>query len=319
MALAASVMTVVSLSMDYWFYRILMPELTVRFRYFSWQKVKDLISSGIWNTVSQCGNLLLEGLDILITNIFINPVSAGVMAVSKILPNMINQLAGTMATTFGPRLTYLFADGNRHGMATEVKNNIKIISILANVPIGIFAVFGRDFSLWLPDEDSTRLWLLSTFALSGITFTGVGQCMMNVFGAVNRLKWNSLVIVFSGLISVTGVFLSLRFTDWGIYGIAGISAGVSVIRTMFFTVPYSAYCIGVPLTTFVIPALSGVANVLIPMILSLPVAIYFNIDSWLDLFATGIIVALASYILDCVLLLNKSQRESFLKLIRIRK
>lgn len=318
-ALAASVMTVVSLSMDYWFYRMLMPELKVRFNYFSWQKVKDLVSSGIWNTVSQCGNLLLEGLDILITNIFINPVSAGVMAVSKILPNMINQLAGTMATTFGPRLTYLFADGNRQGMADEVKNNIKVISILANVPIGIFAVFGRDFfALWLPGEDSNRLWLLSTLALTGIIFTGIGQCMTNVFGAVNRLKWNSMAIVISGVVSVACVFLSLKYTSWGIYGIAGISAAISIMRTMLFTVPYSAHCIGVPLSTFLLPALAGMANVIVPVIISLPIVLYFSIGSWMTLFASSIIVALLSYILDCRLLLNDSQRLTLLKILHLK-
>lgn len=318
-ALAASVMTLVSLSMDYWFYRLLMPELKVRFRYFSWPKVKNLVSSGIWNTVSQCGNLLLEGLDILITNIFINPVSAGVMAVSKILPNMINQLAGTMATTFGPRLTYLFADGDRAGMATEVKNNIKVISILVNVPIGVFAVFGaRFFSLWLPGEDSRQLWMLSSLALCGFIFTGVGQCMTNVFVAVNKLRWNSLAIVISGAISVAGVFITLRYTSWGIYGIAGISAAISILRTMCFTVPYSAHCIGAPLSTFMVPSVAAAANVLVPIMLSLPFVMMFTIDSWLKLISFIALVTIASYTIDCLLFLNKSQRQSFLRLIKLR-
>lgn len=319
-AVAATVMSVVSISMDYWFYRLLMPNLTIRFKYFSWQKVKDLVSSGMWNTVSQCGNLLLEGLDILITNIFINPISAGIMAVSKILPNMINQLAGTMGTTFGPRLTYLFADGNRYGMAVEIKNNIKVISILVNVPIGIFAVFGQKFfSLWLPGEDSGRLWLLSNLALSGIVFTGLGQCMINVFGAVNRLKWNSLVIIISGVISAVCVFLSLHYTNYGIYGIAGISAVISILRTLLFTAPYSAYCIGVPLSTFILPVLLGAVNVMLPILISLPIVMFISIESWWALLTAGIAVAFLSYTLDFILLLNKSQQVSFLKLLKIKK
>ena len=50
----------------------------------------------------QCGNIFLEGLDILIANLFVNPVVLGVLSLFKIIPNMIGQLVGT---TFGSRLT----------------------------------------------------------------------------------------------------------------------------------------------------------------------------------------------------------------------
>ncbi len=39
--------------------------------------------SGIWNSVNQCGHLLLTGLDLLLSNLFVSPYAMGVVAVSK--------------------------------------------------------------------------------------------------------------------------------------------------------------------------------------------------------------------------------------------
>ena len=109
------------------------------------------------------------------------------------------------------------------------------------------------------------------------------------------------------------------FYPFIIYGIAGISAVVSILRTLLFTAPYSAYCIGVPLSTFILPVLLGAVNVMLPILISLPIVMFISIESWWALLTAGIAVAFLSYTLDFILLLNKSQQVSFLKLLKIKK
>lgn len=317
-SIAATVMSAVSLFMDYAFYKKLMPELQWKIKYFRKQKIKTLISSGIWNTVAQCGNLLLEGLDILIANLFINPVASGVLALSKIAPNMINQITGTVATTYGPRLTYLFAEGKWNEMEHEIKNNIMIVSVLANIPIGIFLAFGSSFyELWVPSQDARQLWTLSAISLTGMLFAGLSQCIVNVFGVVNRLKLNSLVMIATGLINVTGVFLLLKYTTLGIYSVVAVSAFVSIVRIFCFTMPYAASLIKSSWVRLAKYMLKGVSNVVVPLLLGVLVSSIFTIQSWFTLIVAISVSAALSFVVDCFIILNKSQRQTILQKLHL--
>ncbi len=317
-AIASTVMCCVSISMDYWFYKMLIPELKINLRNVGFGKIKELISSGIWNSISQCGNLLLEGVDILITSIFINPVAVGIIALSKIVPNMLIQISGTVATTFGPRFTYLYVDQNYKGMVFELKTNIRIISVLSTIPIGIFIVFGLDFfRLWVPTQNARLLYTLSVCSLSGVLVTGISQSLLNVFGVVNKLRLNSLVIILSGSINVSAIYICLKYTSLGIYSIVIISSIVSILRIFMFTVPYSAYCIKTSAMTFYTPILLGIANIIIPMLAGGFTKLIIGGESWSHLCSSIVIAALLSSALDYFFILNKSQRQTVRTLFRI--
>ena len=319
-AIAASAMTVVGLAMDYVFWKKLMPQLQWKVEWFRVKKVWELVSSGIWNTVTQCGNLLLEGLDILIANIFINPVASGVLALSKVIPNMINQLSGTVATTFGPRLTYLFADGKTKEMVNEVKSNITVVSLLTNIPIGIFTVFGTSFfTLWVPSQDAAQLANLSLLSLAGMLFAGISQNVVNIFGIVNRLKLNSLIVIASGLVNVSIVYCLLRWTDIGIYAIVGVSSTINILRIFCFVAPYAAYCINAKWYTFIVPILKGASSVLIPITVSLGVAKFIVASSWITLIIAIVISAIIAAALYYLIFLNRSQRTKILQILHIKK
>lgn len=317
-ALAATLMSLVSISMDYAFYKQLMPELKWSVKWFKISKVKELVSSGIWNTVSQCGNLLLEGLDILIANIFINPVASGVLALSKMIPNMINQITGTVATTYGPRLTYLYADGKMDEMEHEIKNDIMVVSVLANIPIGVFVAFGTSFfTLWVPSQDALQLTILSGLSLLGMLFAGLSQCFVNIFGVVNRLKLNSLVVIGSGFLNIACVFLLLKFTSLGIYSVVAASSTISIIRIFSFTIPYSASLIKASSFKFAIYLLKGASNVLVPMLIGLAIGYLVDITSWFSLVACIAVTCIIALALDCFVVLNKSQRNTIFRKLHI--
>lgn len=317
-ALAATLMTIVSISMDYAFYKRLMPELQWRFSWFRLKKVKELVSSGIWNTISQCGNLLLEGLDILIANIFINPVASGVLALSKIIPNMIHQITGTVATTYGPRLTYLYADGKIEKLAHEIKNNIMIVSVLANIPIGLFMAFGTSFfTLWIPSQDAMQLTILSSLSLLGMLFAGLSQCFVNIFGVVNRLKINSIVVIGSGFVNLCCIFLLLKYTSLGIYAVVAASSTVSIIRIFCFIIPYSASLINASWRSFAFYLIKGASNVLVPLLVGIIICHFIEIKSWATLVICSVVTAILALAIDSFVVLNKNQRNIIFKKLRI--
>lgn len=318
-ALGGVIASVLDKLIEYYYKRTLLPTLRVDQRDFRWVKIKTLVSSGIWNTVSQCGNILLEGLDILIANILINPVMAGVLSLSKIVPNMINQIVGTIGTTFGPRLTQLFADCDYDGMTKEIKSQIKIVSTIANIPIGVTIVLGSlFFKLWVPSQDANLLTVLATLTLIGMLFSGVSNCLLNIFTAANKLKMNSLVVIATGLLNILIVFILLKTTSLGVLAVAGVSSIITILRIFLFVAPYSAKCIHQKSITFIFPLLKGGFNVIIPIVIGAGTRLIPG-EGWIMFFVRCIIVGIVTIGIDFMLVLNKTEQEACVRIIRRKK
>lgn len=315
--IAGIIMTIGNLFLEFLFKIKLLPELRVKFKYYSLKKIKILVTAGIWNTVSQCGNLLLEGLDILLANMFINPVASGLLAISKIIPNMINQVVGNIATTFGPKLITFFALNDTDKMLEEVKKNIKIVSIIANIPIGVTFIIGiYFFKLWVPSQDAKLLSMLSSLTLLGMLFSGISNCIINIFIAVNKLKLNSIMVIISGIINILIVYVLLNFTNLGIYIIASVSSIISIVRIFFFTAPYAACCIQKKWYVFYKPLIKGAGNVILPIIIGIICNLFINIDSWFFLILKIIIIIIFTIIIDYFFILNVDEKNFIKKIIK---
>lgn len=319
-AIAGIVMTLVNTICEYLFKIKILPQLKVKIKYYNLMKIKELISSGIWNAVSQCGNLLLEGLDILIANLFINPTASGIFALTKIIPNMINQISGNIGTTFGPTLTYLYADGRMREIKYQVQSNIKVVSILVNMPIGITFAFGaKFFHLWVPSQDSHVLVILSSLTLIGMLVTGISSCILNIFTVVNKLRINSWVVILSGLLNVLVVYITLKTTGLGVYAIAGVSSFISITRIFVFTAPYAAHCIDEKWYVFHLALIKGSLNVLFPTITGLIVVRFITAQTWFSFFTAVAVTSIITIAIDYFIVLNKQERKTVLNILHIMK
>ncbi len=316
-AIAGTVMTFLNTGIEYVFHKQLLRNVKFKWKYYDKKKIITLISSGIWNTINQCGNLLLEGIDILIANIFINPVAAGILSVAKVIPNMLNQITGNVATTFGPLVTYLFADGKMNDLKNETKRDIKLVALIANIPIGITITLGTYFfQLWIPSQDSKMLTVISTLTLFGILISGCGNCINNIFVAVNKLRFNSLVTIFTGIINIFIVYILLSTTDLGVYAIAGTSSCIAYLRILGFSAPYAAKCIGQKWHSFYLTLLISCLNVLIPISCGFIVSSIVKIDSWASFIIAVLVVCILTVVIDYCFWLNKSEKNEVKKIIR---
>ena len=64
--------TFVGLVMNMYYTRLLVPDIRLKKCYVHWIKVKELISAGMWNSISRLSQVLSDGLDLVITNIWIS-------------------------------------------------------------------------------------------------------------------------------------------------------------------------------------------------------------------------------------------------------
>ncbi len=108
-SLVALLLTLLSAPVCYFIKRRVVPELSFNLKAFSSKYVRDLTSSGIWNTVNQCGNILTTGLDLLFANWFVGASPMGILSVAKTMPTAITTLATTLNNNLEPELVIVYA------------------------------------------------------------------------------------------------------------------------------------------------------------------------------------------------------------------
>ena len=311
--LAASLVTIIGLIVAWYNTHTLTPELRIHLKkgevQYSGEAIKELVGSGIWNSISSVGIMLLSGLDLVICNLALGATSMGILSLSKTLPNHMQQLSSSIQGAFAPELTINYAKGDKGAVLLDVNRAMKMTSILLTIPIAIIVVLGDCFfALWVPSQDAKLLQVLSVLAILGYMFTSGTQILYNVFPTVNKVRQNAIAVLISGAASTAVVLLLLRFTDYGIFAVAGVSTVANLVRNMTFTVPYAAKYLGFSWHKFFpqvgITVLSSVVMIVGGYLLKpcLPQG------SWWSLILSAAVIGVLGLIMNLFLVLNKAER-----------
>lgn len=315
-SLVALILSVLLLILMYIIQMKLMPSLKLNIHDFKFGIIKELTFSGIWNVVNQGGNLLMTGMDLLLSNLFISPIMMGVLAVAKTVPNAIFNLAGTLNANFAPELMITYSQGKKSEMLKQLRSSMKISGIIISIPIITFCSFGIPFyTLWMPTLDAKMLTILSFLAcMAFIPWVGP-QTLYNVFTTFNKLKVNSVAFFTTGIINIIIVYFLLKYTGLGIFAIAGVSSTITIFRNLIITAPYTAKLLGLKWYEFY-------KDVIVSLIccgICAVVCFIFNnlimINNWFSLIAVVMLCCLFTLIIDITIILNKSEKQAFLKLI----
>ena len=318
MSVSAVISGLVLLVFNYNFKKKLLPELTISpRRYFSWGKVKELASSGIWNSVNQLSNMLLYQLDLLITNIFISAAVTGDYAIAKTAPNLILSLLAMLSGTFTALFNILYAKGQMDQVVKEIRKSMVIVGMLIGLPIGFLCVFSDVFyTLWVPGQDANMLQWMTIITILPMICGGSINPIFGIFSVTNKLRIPSLVVLGAGVLQTIVVFILLKTTNLGIWAIVGTSAVQSLIRNSLFTPIYGAICLGKKWTTFFPTMYRGIAGVLVVIAFGLLYRNLFNVNSWVSFLLSGLVVCLFSLIANSLVMLRNSERGYLINTIK---
>ncbi|MCH5321306.1 MAG: hypothetical protein J1E36_06055, partial [Eubacterium sp.] len=247
---------------------------------------------------------------LLLSNVFIDATAMGVLSLSKTIPSAISGIIGAVVGIFAPNYTILYAQGKTKELLKNIKQSMKIMGVIVNIPVIILFICGKEFyALWQPTVDSNILYKLSILASLCVIISGGINCIYNIFTLVNKLRPNSLVVIGSGALSVLITFLLLKNTDLGVYAIAGTSTAISILRNLFFTAPYGAKCLGLKWYTFYPDIAKPLLYVCITVLLSHFTISNFIADSWVLLVIKGIMTVTTSVLIGYFIVLNKEERK----------
>lgn len=301
--------------------RLLLPEIRVRRKHFDFRAVWELVTSGIWNTINRLGQILIDGLDLLITNLFVDAAAMGILGLAKTVPNLISGLMGSIVGVFSPNYTILYAEGKYDELLAQIKQSMKVMGVITNIPIIILLTCGQEFfANWQPTLDPKMLNLLSILTIGCLIFSGGINCLYGIFTVVNRMKANSLVVLAGGAVSTLLVLFLVRTTDLGVYAVAGVSTAVSIIRNLVFTAPYGAKCLNQKWYIFYPEIFKPVLFVIISVLICLVVLPMISLAGWLGFFSKAAVSGILALAVGFWIVLNKNDRSFLLsKLIRRRK
>lgn len=287
----------------------LTPELKIQRKYFDLAKIKELVSSGVWNLITRLGQILTDGLDLLITNLFIDATAMGVLSLAKTIPSIITGIVGSMVGSFSPNFTFLYAEGKIEELKRSLKQSMKIMGVICNLPIIVLIVCGdKFFACWQPTQNSKQLQILSLLTCAGLIVNGGINSIYNIFTVVNKLRYNSIVLLISSMISIGITFILVKTTGLGIYAVAGVSTVIMIIKNVFLIVPYAAKCLGMKWYTFYPDVIRPIVFVLISSSANYFVVKQISGEGWLNLIICAIITVAISILFGLFIILNKSDR-----------
>lgn len=301
----------------YIIHRRILSSLAFRISDFRFSSLRELFKSGIWNTINQGAFVLLTGMDLLLADLFINPVSMGILSVSKTVPSFVSNLAGSLNSNLSPSITIAWAKKDNVRLLKDLRNSMKVSSILLATPIMLFCGFGVDFyQLWTPSLNARELAWLSFLACMHFIPMAGPNVLFNVFSAANKLQVNAISFLISGIINVAVVFFVLKSGyQYGIFAVAGVSGVLSVVRNLLVTLPYLAKILNLRWYEFYKDA--GMSVLCSGLVLAsvLLVKRFVVISGWFSLSIAVLLAAIMAVICEVFVLCNKEERMKLIQVI----
>lgn len=309
---------------DVYYTKKLLPNISIKKQYFEFNKLKEILVSGIWSSISKLSSVLSSGLNLLISNKFVSSIAMGSLSVARTLPTMILSAFGLIASVFSPDLTIYYAKNDYEQLKKEVIKSIKFLGSFSCVFVTFLFAYGNEFfALWVPGQDShflNQLSILSSFAL--IVALPM-ENFWNLFIATNKVKISSIALISDAVLTVLSLSILLGCFNLDnnskMYIITGVSSAFSLLLSLIFLPIYGAKCIKEKNCFFYPILIKVVIITLISTILSVIIKHYLIINSWLNLIINTLLTGIICLILDYFVILSKDDKfqiKNFIKNVR---
>lgn len=312
-SLAAGLVSILSILGNYGIKQSIMSDVAFKLKAFNWASMREMLASGMWSVINKCGDLMMTGFDLLLTNILIGSTEMGVLSVSKTIPTNLISLVSTLSWNWNPKMTKEYASGNLNQMLDTIDLSAKVSMLLVSVPTMIFCVYAPEFySLWMPTQDSKMLSILSLLSLAPYTLLIGSNSVYNLFVITNNLKYNSVSYCIGAAISIVLSVICVKYTSFGLYAVAGISSIVTIIRNLFFLLPYAAKTINLKWHYFFKYVLINAVCSILVVVVGFAVKAIIPMNNWITFLIACCVGGLVSILLLSMLIMKKDQRKAML-------
>lgn len=296
--------------------RYLLPDIKISIAYFNITAIKEVLFSGVWNSVNQIGNSLLFSLAILYCNVFVGVSAGGEYSIIQTVPNFINGIISMLTAVFMPIIMQTYAVGTKADLIYEVRKSQKIMGMITNIPIAIFIAVGVEFfTLWVPGENAYRLQTLSILTIFHLLIIGVTWTVSNLNIVLNKVKIPAIYMIISGILNFILVYFLTSSTDLGVYAVPLSSFLILLCWAAFFIPLYPCFILRIKKTTFYPVVIKTLLSAVLIFLITITVKKIIIIHSWISLLLVCIVSGILGIIINFIIIFNLSEKKYIIRLI----
>ncbi len=220
-------------------------------KHFKIKSMCELAGNGLWNSVNSLGNVLNSELDLLITNMMLDTLVMGELAIAKTMGALIPIIYSLVSQAFQPRLLKHYSEQNNPGLVHELKNAMHISGFFVGLFFCLIVAVGEEFyQLWVPGQNARMLYILTILTMLSYLLEGVVGPLYYVYTITVKNKIPCMVTLAGGIMNVLAMYLLLKHTSLGVYAVTGTTIVVTMFINLVTNPLYIAKCLNVKWNTF---------------------------------------------------------------------
>lgn len=323
-SIAAICTGLITMTLQYCITKKLLPEIKIKREYFNLKRVFEILKSGIWVSLESLNKMLQTGLDLLVTNLFVNLSAMGLFSIAKQIPVVLAQIPQLVANVFNPELAKLYAENKKEELIEKFKFTINFLSFMMIVPLIGFVVFGKEFyTLWLNGksvEEINTIQILSILTVLPLLVNAYVEGLYYANTLTNKIKGSVIITTIFSVASIGTEFLLLKATSFNpLIIIAGTSSCFMIVRHAIVTPLYCSHVLNLPKLTFYPALIKSIFISCVIYVLFEAIRRFAVINSWLTFMLVCACAGIVGYIVVLILLFNKNERKKVIQMIFKRK
>ncbi len=292
------------------------PQLKISFKFFEIKKILEIVAAGIWNSITKLSQILLNGLDLIIVNLFINGTVMGVVSLGKHFSSILISVISSVSDTFLPKFLKAYATDEKE-LHKEFFKSTKILGYFSCMLFSLFFIFCQDFfKLWVPEQDSVFLSRIAFLSLLSIIISGPVYSMFSIYTVINKVRPQAIATLVMAVLSTGTVFFLLKFTNLGVYAIVGTSTVYGVLKNL----TYNMYC----LKKYVHLSIKKCYIIIIKNLLTMASLIFINtvlkslfvINSFSKLIIAGMASFVLCNLIYFIIAINTNDKKAILSFVK---
>lgn len=291
----------------------LCPELKIDIHFVSFAYIKVLLASGIWSSITKLSQILSDGLDLVISNIWIGAYEMGQLSIAYTIPTIVAAFISMIINVFNPKLTEYYAKGNIARVVQELKTNMKMTAFFGNVLFFGIVVLGKDlFLLWVPSANIDMVYGLVILATISVLVSAIVSPLSNVFLLTNKLKMNSLIWLGVSIFDAVLVVILVSTTSLGVYAVAGVSKIVGATVNLIFLPIYASHCLKVsPIEFYRVVLRYAISTIGVGAAMIVIREFMGDGNTWLLFGIRMVVLGMTGLLINYAIFFNKSERLYF--------
>lgn len=322
LSVATLIAGIITLCGNYYVTKKLFEDFKIKKKLFDLTKLKMLIKSGYWVLVSNISNLLLNGLDLLFSNWFISSAMMGRLSLAKQIPMALSNALGVFSIIFSSALTKAFASDGNSSLIDEANCQLKILTMFFTVPYAGIIVFGKAFLiLWLKGTEYSaaqynEIYILMILVLLDIIISTYMYSIHSVFIAIDKVRVYSIILFLSSIVSICGTLALLKFTELGVYAIAGTSTIVLGFTHGVIVPACAAKLLNRPIWLFWKTEMKSWISLGVVSVIFMIMKHFMFFAEWKDFFVNITIATCIGYVLAFIIIFNKQEKHEMIALVK---